>query len=84
MAPQPQRRRYAFTAIQVNAGWAIVKGEEGVKGYTSMPDLPVFAFTQELSARDYAADLNRTHGWDKEADAALLILGTMAMRGEPA
>lgn len=92
---QPQRGRYAFTAVLAsmedlkraglgnapkNHCWMIGRADEGTTGYTPMTYHKSFA--SEKEARELAKDLNKLNGWTNEADAQMLVLGTMRVKEE--
>jgi hypothetical protein len=78
--PQPQRQRFAFTAVCEQKGWIIGRADEGTRGYTPKPEYGVFAHTDERKARDKAAELNKEIGWTSEGDAQMVVLRTMAVK----
>jgi hypothetical protein len=87
---QPQRRRFAFTAVLVagsefdklgfrdvppSNNWIIGKADEGTQGYTPM--ILEGTFLDEKVARARAAQLNKLAGWHDEGEAQMLVLSTM-------
>lgn len=77
-AMQPQRRRFAYTAVITEKGWIVGRAEEGTRGYTPMPD--VGTFTDEREARISAGKMNQDIGWTNEGDAQMMVLTTMPMK----
>jgi len=78
---QPQRQRFAFTAVAAQGGWIIGRADEGTRGYTPVSGEGFFGL-DEKTARERAEEMNKHVGWDSEKDAQMVVLRTMPMKEE--